>query len=451
MEGVDYLAKLFGTDGVRGVANKELTPHLAFRLGQAGAYVLSKEHPHPRIVIGKDTRISGDMLEAALIAGICSVGADVLKVGVLPTPGIAYLTRTLGTSAGVVISASHNPVQDNGIKFFSSTGYKLPDAVEEEIEELVLNEEKPWGAPIGGEVGRVIEIQDAERQYIDFLKGTVGSLDGLKVVYDGSNGAAYRVGPQILQELGAEVITLSVTPDGVNINAGCGSTHPEALQQAVIEHQADLGLANDGDADRLIAVDEKGEIIDGDFIMVICALALKAQGKLAEDSIVVTVMSNLGLHIALKDAGIKIYETQVGDRYVMEELLRTGAKLGGEQSGHIIFLEHNTTGDGLLTALQLLKVLKEQGKPISKLAAQMQRLPQVLINVQVNDKKRAMENPYVYQKVEEVKRFLGDRGRVLVRPSGTESLVRVMVEGQDHEQLLRLAQSVVDIIKREEL
>lgn len=451
MEGVDYLAKLFGTDGVRGVANKELTPDLAFRLGQAGAYVLSKEHPHPRIVIGKDTRISGDMLEAALIAGICSVGADVLKVGVLPTPGIAYLTRTLGTSAGVVISASHNPVQDNGIKFFSSTGYKLPDAVEEEIEELVLNEEKPWGVPVGGEVGRVIEIQDAERQYIDFLKGTVGSLEGLKVVYDGSNGAAYRVGPQVLQELGVEVIALSVTPDGVNINAGCGSTHPEALQQAVIEHKADLGLANDGDADRLIAVDEKGEIIDGDFIMVICALAMKAKGQLAEDSIVVTVMSNLGLHIALKDAGIKIYETQVGDRYVMEELLKTGAKLGGEQSGHIILLEHNTTGDGLLTALQLLKVLKEQGKPISKLAAQMQRLPQVLINVQVKDKKKAMENPYVYQKVEEVKRFLGDRGRVLVRPSGTESLVRVMVEGQDHEQLMRLAQSVVDIIKREGL
>ncbi|MEL1136298.1 phosphoglucosamine mutase [Desulfitobacterium sp. THU1] len=445
------MGKLFGTDGVRGIANQELTPNLAFRLGQAGAYVLSKEHPHPRIVIGKDTRISGDMLEAALMAGICSVGADVLRVNILPTPGIAYLTRTLDASAGVVISASHNPVQDNGIKFFSSTGYKLPDTLEEEIEELVLNDKKPWSLPIGGEVGRVIEIADAERQYIDFLKATVGSLEGLKVVYDGSNGAAYRVGPQVLQELGVEVIPLAVSPDGVNINAGCGSTHPEVLQQAVLDHQADLGLANDGDADRLIAVDEKGEIIDGDFIMVICALALKAKGVLAKDSIVVTVMSNLGLYIALKDAGIKIYETQVGDRYVMEELLNTGAKLGGEQSGHIIFLDYNTTGDGLLTALQLMAVLKEQGKPISKLAAQMQRLPQVLINVKVKDKKKSMENPYVLQKVEEVKRFLGDRGRVLVRPSGTESLVRVMVEGQDQEQLMRLAQSVVDIIKREEL
>ncbi|MGE4272735.1 MAG: phosphoglucosamine mutase [Desulfitobacterium sp.] len=445
------MGKLFGTDGVRGIANQELTPNLAFRLGQAGAYVLSKEHPHPRIVIGKDTRISGDMLEAALMAGICSVGADVLRVNILPTPGIAYLTRTLGASAGVVISASHNPVQDNGIKFFSSTGYKLPDTLEEEIEELVLNDKKPWSIPIGGEVGRVIEIADAERQYIDFLKATVGSLEGLKVVYDGSNGAAYRVGPQVLQELGVEVIPLAVNPDGVNINAGCGSTHPEVLQQAVLDYQADLGLANDGDADRLIAVDEKGEIIDGDFIMVICALALKAKGVLVKDSIVVTVMSNLGLYIALKDAGIKIYETQVGDRYVMEELLNTGAKLGGEQSGHIIFLDYNTTGDGLLTALQLMAVLKEQGKPISKLAAQMQRLPQVLINVKVKDKKKSMENPYVLQKVEEVKRFLGDRGRVLVRPSGTESLVRVMVEGQDHEQLTRLAQSVVEIIKREEL
>ena len=444
------MGKLFGTDGVRGVANKELTPELAFHLGQAGAYVLSKEHPHPSIIIGKDTRISGDMLEASLIAGICSVGANVLKVGVLPTPGIAYLTRAYQASAGVVISASHNPVQDNGIKFFSSTGYKLPDALEEEIESLVFSQKKPWDIPTGGEVGRVIEVQDAERKYIDFLKSTVGSLEGLKVVYDGANGAAYRVGPQVLRELGVEVIPLFVNPDGTNINAGCGSTHPEALQQAVIQHQADLGLANDGDADRLIVVDETGQVIDGDFIMVICALALKAKGKLVDNSIVVTVMSNLGLHIALREAGIKVYETQVGDRYVLEELLRTGSKLGGEQSGHIIFLEHNTTGDGLLTALQLLSVLKDQGKPLSQLASQMRRLPQVLLNVEVKDKKKAMANPYVYQKVEEVKHFLGDRGRILVRPSGTESLVRVMVEGQDQEQLMNLAKSVADIIKRED-
>lgn len=442
------MGRLFGTDGVRGVANKGLTPNLAFHLGQAGAYVLSKEHPHPRIIIGKDTRISGDMLEAALIAGICSVGADVLRVGVLPTPGIAFLTRTLDVSAGVVISASHNPVQDNGIKFFSSTGYKLPDAIEDEIEGILLSEEKPWEVPIGGEVGRVIEIHDAERRYMDFLKNTVGRLDGLKVVLDTANGAASHVGPKLLEELGVEVIPICNQPDGVNINAACGSTHPETLQKAVLEHKADLGLANDGDADRLIAVDENGRVVDGDFIMLICALALKAKGKLAENALVVTVMSNLGLHIALKNAGIKVYETQVGDRYVMEELLRTGARLGGEQSGHIIFLEHNTTGDGLLTALQLLSVIKEQGKSLSALAGQMQRLPQVLINARVQNKEKSMTHPEVLKKVEEVKRILGDSGRILVRPSGTEPLVRVMVEGQDQNQLKILAQSVIDVINQ---
>lgn len=442
------MGRLFGTDGVRGVANKGLTPNLAFHLGQAGAYVLSKEHPHPRIIIGKDTRISGDMLEAALIAGICSVGADVLRVGVLPTPGIAFLTRTLDVSAGVVISASHNPVQDNGIKFFSSTGYKLPDAIEDEIEGILLSEEKPWEVPIGGEVGRVIEIHDAERRYMDFLKNTVGRLDGLKVVLDTANGAAAHVGPKLLEELGVEVIPICNQPDGVNINAACGSTHPETLQKAVLEHKADLGLANDGDADRLIAVDENGRVVDGDFVMVICALALEAKGKLAENALVVTVMSNLGLHIALKNAGIKVYETQVGDRYVMEELLRTGAKLGGEQSGHIIFLEHNTTGDGLLTALQLLSVIKEQGKSLSALAGQMHRLPQVLINARVQNKEKSMNHPEVIKKVEEVKQILGDNGRILVRPSGTEPLVRVMVEGQDQNQLKILAQSVIDVINQ---
>lgn len=441
------MGKLFGTDGVRGVANLELTPGLAFRLGQAGAYVLSKEHPHPRIVIGKDTRISGDMLEASLVAGICSVGADVLKVGILPTPGIALLTRTLDVSAGVVISASHNPVKDNGIKFFSATGYKLPDAVEEEIENIVLSQDRPWDIPVGDEVGRVIEINDADRRYIDFLKSTAGPLDGLKVVLDCANGAAFRVGPAVLKELGAEVIPICNTPDGANINAGCGSTHPEKLQQAVLECQADLGLANDGDADRLIAVDEKGNLIDGDFIMVICALALKEQDKLAEDAIVVTVMSNLGLHLALRQAGVRIYETQVGDRYVMEELLRTGAKLGGEQSGHIIFLEHNTTGDGLLTALQLLQVLKREDQPLSRLASRMWRLPQVLLNTRVKEKERVMQDERVLKKVEEVRRVLGEQGRILVRPSGTEPLLRVMAEGPDEQELRELAQGVIDVIQ----
>lgn len=440
------MGRLFGTDGVRGVANSQLTPALAFRLGQAGAYVLSKEHPHPRIVIGKDTRISGDMLEAALISGICSVGADVLRVGVLPTPGIALLTRTLDVSAGVVISASHNPVQDNGIKFFDSTGFKLPDGIEDEIESIVLSKEKPWQVPIGGEVGRVIEIDDAGRRYMDFLKGTVGRLDGIKVVLDCANGAAAYVGPTVLQEVGVEVIPICNTPDGVNINAGCGSTHPEKLQQAVLERGADLGLAMDGDADRLIVVDEQGNILDGDFLMVICALAQMAKGTLAKNAVVVTVMSNLGLHLALKGAGMTIYETQVGDRYVMEELLRTGAMLGGEQSGHIIFLDQNTTGDGLLTALHLLTVIKERQIPLSQLAAQMRRLPQVLLNATVQHKERLMQDTRVLEKVKQAEFALGDQGRVLVRPSGTEPLIRVMVEGPDQNKLKELAQGVIDII-----
>lgn len=442
------MGRLFGTDGVRGVANSQLTPSLAFRLGQAGAYVLSKEHPHPRIVIGKDTRISGDMLEAAMISGICSVGADVLRVGVLPTPGIALLTRTLEVSAGVVISASHNPVQDNGIKFFDATGYKLPDGIEDEIERIVVNKEKPWQIPIGGEVGRVIDINDAGRRYMDFLKNTVGRLDGIKVVLDCANGAAAYVGPIVLQEVGVEVIPICNTPDGVNINANCGSTHPEQLQRAVLKHGADLGLALDGDADRLIVVDEQGNILDGDFIMLICALAQKAKGALEQNAVVVTVMSNLGLHLALKEAGIEIFQTQVGDRYVMEELLRTGAKLGGEQSGHIIFLDHNTTGDGLLTALLMLSVIKERQIPLSQLASQMRRLPQVLLNATVQHKERLMQDERVLEKVKQAELALGDQGRVLVRPSGTEPLIRVMVEGPDHDKLKELAQGVIDIIKQ---
>jgi phosphoglucosamine mutase len=399
-------------------------------------------------VIGKDTRISGDMLEAALIAGICSVGADVLRVGVLPTPGIALLTRTLNVSAGVVISASHNPVQDNGIKFFDSTGYKLPDEIENEIESIVLSEEKPWEVPIGGEVGRVIEINDAGRRYMDFLKGTVGRLDGIKVVLDCANGAAAYVGPIVLQEVGVEVIPICNTPDGVNINDSCGSTHPEQLQRAVLEHGADLGLAMDGDADRLIVVDEQGNVLDGDYIMVICALDQKANETLAQNAIVVTVMSNLGLHLALKGAGMTIYETQVGDRYVMEELLRTGAKLGGEQSGHIIFLDQNTTGDGLLTALHLLRVIKERQIPLSQLASQMRRLPQVLLNAKVLHKERLMQDEKVLVKVKEAEQALGSQGRVLVRPSGTEPLIRVMVEGPDQHQLKELAQGVIATIRQ---
>ncbi|MDR3287868.1 MAG: phosphoglucosamine mutase [Peptococcaceae bacterium] len=445
------MGKLFGTDGVRGVANKELTAGLAFRLGQAGAYALSREHSHPRIIIGKDTRISCDMLEAALIAGICSVGADVLKVGVLPTPGIAYLTRTLEVSAGVVISASHNPVEDNGIKFFSEIGYKLPDTVEDEIERIVLSEEKPWELPVGAEIGRVIEVKDAEKLYVDFLKSTVnGRLEGLKVVLDCANGASSAVGPKLLQELGAEVFPLFHEPDGVNINANCGSTHPEALQRAVLKYGAHIGLANDGDADRLLAVDEHGRLIDGDCIMTICALDKKDKGILLNNAVVVTVMSNLGLHQALKKAGIKVYETQVGDRYVVEELLRTGTKLGGEQSGHIIFLEYNTTGDGLLTALQLLSIVQEKKQPLSALTAQMKRFPQVLLNTRVKgeNKEALMSDRGILAKIDEIAHTLGEQGRIFVRASGTEPLIRVMAEGMDEAQLKKLAQEVVDLVRQ---
>ncbi|HEX3015043.1 MAG TPA: phosphoglucosamine mutase [Desulfobacteria bacterium] len=443
------MGKLFGTDGVRGVANSQLTPMLAFKLGRAGAYVLSKETAHPKIVIGRDTRISGSMLEAALIAGICSVGADVLKVGILPTPGIAYLTRTLQASAGVVISASHNPVEDNGIKFFAGTGFKLPDEIEDEIEELVLNGKDNWPTPIAGEVGQAIEVADPVGQYINYLKTTIPcDLKGLKVVLDCANGAASNVGPRLLQELGAEVIPIFNHPDGVNINKACGSTHPEELQQAVVKYGAQVGLANDGDADRLIAVDEKGNVVDGDFIMVICGLFLQDKSQLPGNKLVVTVMSNLGLHLALKAKGVELHQTKVGDRYVMEEMLKSGAKLGGEQSGHIIFLEHNTTGDGLCTALQLLRVMHETGKPLSELAAQMKRLPQVLKNVRVKDKQLAMTAPAIVAAVEQATAGLAGRGRVLVRPSGTEPLVRVMAEGPDLPELHQVVDQVVDTIKR---
>ena len=443
------MGHLFGTDGVRGVANSQLTPELAFNLGRAGAFVLSKETKHPRIVIGRDTRISGAMLEASLTAGICSVGADVLKVGVLPTPGISYLTRSLGAAAGVVISASHNPVEDNGIKFFSASGHKLPDALEDEIEQLVLGNDKPWPVPVGGEVGRVIEVSDPVGQYVNYLKGSIPcDLKGIRIVMDCANGAAYEAAPRVLRELGAEVIPLFCEPDGVNINKDCGSTHPGELQKAVLKYGADIGLANDGDADRLIAVDEKGTLVDGDFIMVICALFLHRQGELAKDSLVATVMSNMGLHLALRGAGIKVLETKVGDRYVMEEMLKSGAMLGGEQSGHIIFLQHNTTGDGVCTALQLLRVMKETEKPLSELAAQMTRLPQVLKNIRVRDKTLAMEADEVVTAVREASAQLEGCGRVLVRPSGTEPLVRVMAEGPDLAELHNLVDQVLDTIKQ---
>ncbi|MDA8233323.1 MAG: phosphoglucosamine mutase [Clostridia bacterium] len=442
------MGKYFGTDGIRGVANEVLTPEMAFKLGRAGAYVLTKGCAAPKIIIGKDTRISGDMLEAALIAGITSAGVDVLQVGVLPTPGIAYLTRILKATAGVVISASHNPVEDNGIKFFADSGYKLPDEVEEEIEALLDNDLQGIPRPVGSGVGRVRPVEDATDQYIDFLKSTIKvDFSGLKVVVDCANGAAYHVAPWILRELGAEVIAIYDQPDGININAGCGSTHPEAVREKVLTWHADLGIAHDGDADRLIAVDSQGNIVDGDFIMVILALHLKAKKQLPHDTLVATVMSNLGLHIALRQAGIKVLETKVGDRYVLEEMLKTGAVLGGEQSGHIIFLEHNTTGDGVLTALQLISVIKESGKSLAELAAQMKRLPQVLVNVRVSDKDAVQNHPDLAAAIKKGEAVLGDQGRILVRPSGTESLIRVMAEGPDQAQLYQIVDDIVQVAK----
>ncbi|AFV02790.1 Phosphoglucosamine mutase [Dehalobacter sp. UNSWDHB] len=440
------MARLFGTDGVRGKANTELTPELAFKLGKAGAYVLGKRQEKAKIVIGKDTRISGDMLEAALAAGICSMGVDVLKAGILPTPGIAFLTRTLEASAGVVISASHNPYEDNGIKFFAGSGFKLSDELEDEIEDTLKRIDE-LELPSGGDIGSIVEVENASEKYAAFLKKTSVSLKGLKIILDCANGAAYEVGPKVLADLGAEVIPLYNQPDGININVHCGSTHPEALAKEVLQHGADLGLACDGDADRIIAVDENGNILDGDAIMVICARALKDKGKLAHDSLVVTVMSNMGLHKALRKAGIRILETKVGDRYVMEKLLESGAILGGEQSGHLIFLEHNTTGDGLLSGLQLLSVIKEKKAKLSELAKQMKRFPQVLVNTSVGNKDKIMQNEQVNLKVRAVQESLGEDGRILVRPSGTESLIRVMLEGPDQHELTRLAEEVVKMVR----
>lgn len=438
---------LFGTDGVRGIANKELTPEIALKLGRAGADVLGKKQGKKCLLVGRDTRVSGSMLEEVLAAGICSAGVNVLKVGVMTTPGIAYLARELEVDGGVVISASHNPVQDNGIKFFGPGGYKLSDQVESEIEEKTLAKNDPAGVPVGAEVGEIEILEDADDRYVQFLKGAVSLyLNNLKIVLDCANGAAYKLAPRVFKELGAEVVPIFNSPDGININENCGSTRPQVLQDAVLEHGAHAGLAFDGDADRVIAVDEKGQLVDGDRIMVICAKYLQAAGMLAQNKIVVTVMSNMGLHLALQESGIEISETKVGDRYVMEELQRTGARFGGEQSGHIIFLDHGATGDGLLTALYLLKVVQESGTPLSSLAARMEKLPQILENVKVKDKEYVMNSAALSRAVKAVEESLQGRGRVLVRPSGTESLVRVMAEGRDIEELRALIKELVEVV-----
>ncbi|MGB9886134.1 MAG: phosphoglucosamine mutase [Moorellales bacterium] len=443
------MGSLFGTDGVRGVANRDLSPELVYRLGRATAHIVARHRPRPPIVVGRDPRLSGDLLEAALTAGILSTGAQVWRLGVIPTPAVAYLTRTLGAAAGVVISASHNPVADNGIKIFGPDGYKLPDPVEEEIEALVQRNAEGIPYPIGEEVGRSLNREEEIERYLEHVLKTVRvRLGGLRIVVDCANGAASSTTPRVLRELGAEVICLNHRPDGININANCGSLYPQGLQRAVREHGAHLGLAHDGDADRVIAVDEKGRVVDGDGILLSCALHLKMRGELAANTVVVTVMSNGGLHRALREAGIEVRETPVGDRYVLEEMLRCGAVLGGEQSGHVIFLQHNTTGDGLITALKLLEVMVEWGQPLSALADRMQPLPQLLRNVRVKDRDRAMADPRLAEAVERVGRELDGRGRILVRPSGTEPVIRIMVEGPVREELERMVRRLEEVVRQ---
>ncbi|MDI3535210.1 MAG: phosphoglucosamine mutase [Thermosediminibacterales bacterium] len=438
--------RLFGTDGVRGVANKQLTPQLAFELGRAGAYIISGKESS-KIVVGRDTRISGDMLEAALAAGICSVGGEVISVGVVPTPAVAYLTRHYGADAGAVISASHNPVEYNGIKFFDSSGFKLSDKIEDKIEKALKGD---FPAPTGEKVGRISRVDKALDNYIDFLKSSVDvDFSGMKIALDCANGAVYEAAPRVLQELGADVKVIYNTPDGCNINVNCGSTHPDAIREFTLKEKADVGLAFDGDADRLIPVDEKGNILTGDYVMAICGIFLKQEGKLAKNTVVSTVMSNMGLDFALKKAGCGIEKVKVGDRYVLEEMLQKGYTFGGEQSGHIIFLEHNTTGDGLLTALQLLSIMKKQNKPLSELASIMTVFPQVLVNVRVADKNRLRENKNIQDAIASAEELLGDEGRILVRPSGTEPLIRVMAEGRDKSLLDKIVNNVAYVIEKE--
>ncbi|MBR6237766.1 MAG: phosphoglucosamine mutase [Lachnospiraceae bacterium] len=445
------MARLFGTDGVRGVVGEELTIDLAMKLGQAGAHVLTKENDHkPTIMVGCDTRISGDMLANALMAGVCSVGANAVYVGVMPTPAVAYLTKKYKVDAGVVISASHNPVEFNGIKFFDGNGYKLSDELEDEIEALIKSNMKDIPFPTGAQVGKIKYRTDAREEYINHsIKAVPIDLTGYKVVVDCAEGASFYTSVEALKELGATVIPIHNMPDGTNINANCGSTHMEELKARVVYEKANIGLAFDGDADRLLAVDELGDIVDGDQIMAIVGNHMKSQGKLKGDTIVVTVMSNLGFTLMAKEQGINIEQTKVGDRYVLERMREIDASLGGEQSGHVIFLDENTTGDGLLSALHLLQVLVETGKPLSELSKIMTVLPQALVNAKVpNHKKDSyMDYPEIADAIAALEEKFKGEGRVLIRPSGTEPKVRVMIEGKDQAQITEDAKALAELIQ----
>ncbi len=448
------MGRLFGTDGVRGVANEELTPVLAMQLGQAGAYVLTKENQHrPTIMVGCDTRISGDMLANALMAGACSVGANCIYVGVVPTPAIAYLTQKYKVDAGVVISASHNPVEFNGIKFFDGNGFKLPDSLEDEIEDLIKNDMRGVKFPTGSRVGKIKYRNDAREEYINHAIQSVNvDLSGLKIVVDCAEGASFYTSVEALKELGADVVAIHNNPDGTNINANCGSTHPEELQARVVYEKADIGLAFDGDADRLMAVDELGNLINGDQLMAIVGNHMKNQGKLKNDTIVATVMSNLGFFMMAEKNDIHVEQTKVGDRYVLERMREIGASLGGEQSGHVIFLDENTTGDGLLSALHLLQVMVETEQPLSELAVIMEMMPQAQAGAKVanHKKERYLDYPEIAKAIAEASERFAGEGRVLIRPSGTEPLVRVMIEGKNQKQIdaeaKRLANLIQDIM-----
>jgi phosphoglucosamine mutase len=446
------MGKLFGTDGVRGVANEHpITAEMAMNIGRATAHLFKKKGHVPKIIIGKDTRLSGYMLENALVSGICSMGVNAILVGVIPTPGIAYLTNSMRADAGIVISASHNPFQDNGIKIFSSDGFKLPDETEEAIEEIIFANNLHTLHPSPSELGKAYRMDDARGRYIVFLKHTFPkeySLEGSRIVLDCSNGATYRVAPDTFFELGAEVSTLFDEPNGKNINLHCGSQHPEALAEEVLKTKADVGFAFDGDGDRLIAVDETGTVLTGDQILAICASVMKKEGSLTNNLVIRTVMSNIGLSAALQKLNIDSFMTKVGDRYVLEEMLARGASIGGEDSGHLIFLQHQTTGDGIVTALQVAAAMKREDKPLSELAKIMKVFPQVLINVTVKSRPEIAAVPEIMDVIQEVEAKLGNQGRVLVRYSGTQNMCRIMVEGPSQEETGTYCRQIADVVEK---
>ena len=445
------MGRLFGTDGVRGIANKELTPELAFKLGKAGTYVLKKKNDRPVIIIGKDTRVSGDMLEAALTAGILAVGGNVIKVGVVPTPAVAYLTRYYHADAGIVISASHNTFEYNGIKFFNGEGFKLDDLLEEKIEDIIISSIDVNSHITGDKIGKCLEAEESAADlYVKRLLDTVDyRLDGCKVVLDCANGASYQIAERVYRSLGADVTVIGNEPDGININEACGSTHPEKLQEEVVRLGADIGLAFDGDADRLIVVDNLGRVVDGDKTIAICAKMLKKEGRLKDNKVTATVMSNIGFHKDMEAAGISVDVTGVGDRYVLESMLKTGCVIGGEQSGHIIFLEHTTTGDGVMSSLQLVNAMLKDGRSIAEMSDGIRIYPQVLVNARIHNdhKKTYMNDPEVAAEIAAVEAAVAGNGRLLIRPSGTEPLVRVMMEGSDIEQIRPLAENLAALIQ----